>query len=91
MLENFTSSSSFVGTAVLNMGRKSQGVCALPEVWKEQDGFAHSIQVVAEGQRWAQGSVFPVVHLEKKKKQSHPWEAKIGERKIKFGWLRLLG
>lgn len=65
MLENCISSSSFVGTAVTNVGRKSQGVCALPEAWKEQDGFAHSIQVVAEGQGWAQGSVFPVVSLGK--------------------------
>lgn len=85
MLENRISSSSFVGT-VMNTGRKSQGVCALPEVWKSEDGFAHSVEVVAEGQ--AQGGVFPVVHVEKK---SQPWEAKTGERKIKFGWLRVLG
>lgn len=63
MLENRISSSSFVGT-VMNTGRKSQGVCALPEVWKSEDGFAHSVEVVAEGQ--AQGGVFPVVHVEKK-------------------------
>lgn len=56
MLENCISSSSFVGTAVTDVGRKSQGVCALAEVWKEQDVFAHSVQVVAEGQGWAQGA-----------------------------------
>lgn len=65
MLENCISSSSFVGTAVTNVGRKSQGDCTLPEVWKEQDGFAHSIQVVAKGQGWAQAGVFPVVPLGK--------------------------
>lgn len=65
MLENCISSSSFVGTAVRSVGRKRQGICALAEVWKEQDGFAHSVQVVAEGQGWAQGGVFPLGHLEK--------------------------
>lgn len=65
MLQNCISSSSFVGTAVTNMWRKSQSICALLECGRSQDGFAHSIQVVAEGQGWAQGVVFLVVHLEK--------------------------
>lgn len=87
MLENSISSSSFVGAAVMNMGRKSQGVCAPPEVWKEQDAFAHSVQVVAEDRAGLR-----VVYSQLSSwKKSQPWGAKIGERKIKFGWLRVLG
>lgn len=50
MLENCISSFPFVGAAVRSVGRKSQGVCAFAEVWKEQDGFALSVQMLAEGQ-----------------------------------------
>lgn len=77
MLENCISS-SFVGTAVMNVGRKSQGVCALPEVWKEQDGFAHSISGGGRGTGLSSGSQLSTWE------KSQPWEAKIGDRKKKI-------